>query len=137
MQKLEIPGWFKQSMVEMFSMYPGAQMQTIALQTWWSRLGDLPREAIERAMVKASNESPQFAPSAPLVRTVAEPIAKTLAIKIPEQPAGYLPEPELDLPPDNPFYETLERFKRGDIPKREAAAQIARTVAESIAGVGR
>jgi hypothetical protein len=112
-------------------------MQTIALQTWWSRLGDLPREAIERAMVKASNESPQFAPSAPMVRSVAEPIAKSLARPVQNLDMAALPEPELELPRDNPFYETLERFKRGDIPKREAAAQIVRTVTESIGGVGR
>jgi hypothetical protein len=109
-------------------------MQTITIPAWWSRLGDLPREAIERAMIKASNDSPQFAPSAPSIRQIAEPIAKTLARPVPPPVAGLLEETELELPPNNPFYETLERFKRGDIPKHEAAMEIVNAVTNSIGG---
>jgi hypothetical protein len=89
-------------------------------------------------MVRASNESPQFAPSAPLVRQVAEPIAKTLSGPKPDYSLCALPEsepePDVELSRDNPFYETLQRFRRGDIPGREAAAEIVCTVTNSIAG---
>lgn len=75
-----------------------------------------------------------WAPSAEFVRRIAESEAKTLYRPVPNFETPCLPEPELELPPDNPFFEALERFKqRGKIPS-DQAVDAAREIVRSVMG---
>ena len=132
----KVPAWFAEKAAGLFTLYPNASMQSLTVVSWWRHLGNLPEEAVRRAFARAprENDQPMWAPSAEFVRRLAESEAKTLSRPVPNYKAPCLPEPDLELPPDNPFYETLERFKRGEIPRNAAAKEIVNTVVNSIGG---
>lgn len=136
-ESVAVPKWFCAEMTTLFALYPSATLEAPTILAWWRHLQKLPAAALVQAFRKAPASSSLFCPSAEVVRQVADPIARTLAHPVQNLEVPALPEPELTLPEDNPFFETLERFKRGEIPRRQAAAaarEIVRAVTESIDG---
>jgi hypothetical protein len=110
----------------MLGNYINTTISAVTLKSWWDSVSYLPEYAIRRALVLAprENESPIWPPSGELVRRVAEREAKTPPPARPNYDRLSLTDPELTLPPDNPFYERLEAYKRGDIPRQREADDI-------------
>lgn len=115
------PAWFTHSVVMLYDLYPGAYIGPTTVRSWWGYLRDVPTEALRAAFRLAIRASPDRCPSAAQVRAHAEAVAKTLDGPKPDMTRLALPEPEPVLPEDNPFFETLERFKRGDLPRQDEA----------------
>lgn len=135
-----IPQWFRDEVVALFALYPSAILSAPTILAWWRHLHGVAEDKIlQRVLVQAFKRAPEqstsFCPSAEIVRQVAEPIAKTLSCPVANLELRALPEPELTLPPDNPFHDMLERFKRGEIPRRQAADAARQIVSTLAAGM--
>jgi hypothetical protein len=87
-----IPKWFADEVTALFALYPSATISRATTVSWWRFLHQLPRRALEHAFNRAPSQSPQWAPSAELVRQIAEPTARTLAMPVPDYSRAALPE---------------------------------------------
>jgi hypothetical protein len=140
-----VPRWFVAELGELYLQYPNAgqmpktgaaaRWRVIALNPDRATRNDVPDEAILTAIRRAPREASDtnWMPSCELVRRVATAEARTLADPKADLSRPALPEPEPTLPPDNPWCETLERLKRGEIPGRAVVREIVRGVAEHTA----
>jgi len=109
--------------IELFGGYPQAAMSRATVVGYWGRLCNLPQLAVEIAFRQAPEGSSDFCPSAERIREIADVHAKAMAILKPNYALPALPEPEPELDPSNPFFETLERYKRGEIPGKQVLGE--------------
>jgi len=116
--------------VELFAGYPQAVMSPAAITAYWRRCSGIMPEAVAVAFNKAPSQSPTWCPSAQLVREIAIVEEKARSGPRPDLTRPALPEPEPELEPGNPFYETLQRYKRGEIPGRQLEGEIVRAAAK-------
>ena len=137
MDETQIPKWFEKSVWVLFDLYHGSYIGKGTVASWWGFLCDISEAALRPSFRLAVNASPDRCPTAAQIRAHALATAKTL-VKPPSadlsRPA--LPEPELTLPADNPFFEKLEAYKRGEIPRsdderKEAVKDAVRGFSES------
>jgi hypothetical protein len=120
----KVPGWFAAKLTEIAAGYPSmiANLGATLNVAYWRPVAIYSDAAIGRALARFGKEGTgEFMPSAEILRRLCE-----AENKVGDRPAANLdrkalPEPELTLPVDNPFYERLERYKRGEIPYREDA----------------
>jgi hypothetical protein len=125
--KSTIPEWFARSVWMLFDLYPGCNASKTAADSWWRFLRELPEDAVRKAFRLAIKASPDRCPTAAQIRAHAEAVAKTLGTPKADLTLPALPEPEPELPADNPFAAKLEAYKRGEIPRRleDQAAELA------------
>ena len=117
-EKQAAPEWFVKAVWFTHDLYPGLMPGKTTVKHWWQYLRDLPEQAVRGGFRLAVKASPDRCPTAPQIRAHAEAVAKTLDTPRADLSLPALPEPELTLPPDNPFAEKLEQYKRGETPKR-------------------
>ena len=68
----QIPNWFESALLWMFALYPSATIGKLTAFAWWDHLKHAGQESIIEAFRKAPRKSPEFCPSAELVRQIAE-----------------------------------------------------------------
>jgi hypothetical protein len=120
----------------MLLCYPRAPRVDAAVSlAWWRQFDGLPDDSVRLSFRRAQREhqDPQSPPSCEFVRRIAERDSKLTRPKA-DLSLPALPEPELRLPQDNPFYEKLEAYKRGEIPCREKARAEAAGICAAVAG---
>jgi hypothetical protein len=124
-EPVKVPGWFAAQFAELVLRYPSQAGHLSAALTlaYWRSVAIYSDSVIARALARLPKESanPDFLPSAELLRRLAEAEHKVGDRPKQDLSRPALPEPELTLPPDNPFYDKLEAYKRGEIPCREQA----------------
>lgn len=128
-ERSPVPAWFVSELAGLYVSYPSSgQMPSTAPAVWWGKLRGLSPRAVSIALQRAPHESPDpvWMPSAELVRRIAVSVDKTLDTPKADLSLPALPEPEPVLEPSNPFYDKLEAYKRGEIPRGpdEAKAEL-------------
>lgn len=120
--KPSVPPWFVAAVAYLHELYPGAQIGVATAATWWRFMGHLRQDAIRAGFRRAIDAHPDRIPTAPQIRAAAEAANKTSPVPNLDLPA--LPEPEPTLPRTSEWYDKLEAYKRGEIPRsREEIAE--------------
>ncbi len=126
--------WFAKAITMLFDLYPGTFAGTTQIDSWWRFLRDLPEQAIKLGFRRAVASSLERCPSAPLIRAHAQSVARLGGIPAQNLETPALPEPELKLPSDNPFHDTLERYKRGEVPGKGEGKAAVSEIVKGLAG---
>jgi hypothetical protein len=70
------PGWFEAAVLRLYALYPNTQVAKLTVPSWWSHIGHHERDVLAKALMDAPKHSPQFCPTAEMVRELADANAK-------------------------------------------------------------
>lgn len=123
----EIPAWFIDELTALVALYPSATANRATAIAWWRYLSRYPQPALAYAFGEAPHKSPQFMPSAEIVREIA-------AAWRPPTPRPSLETPALEehveLPPE--LAAIRERQRCGEITAHEATHEFLRWTMERL-----
>jgi hypothetical protein len=123
-----IPSWFASELMALVALYPSATPNRALTLAWWRYLHRQPQAALLDAFARVPQKSPQFMPTAEMVRDLASAWRPPTPRPDLERPA--LSEPDPELPPE--LAAIRDKQRRGEITPQEATKAFLRWTADRL-----